>query len=466
MAHSSIAFLLCKLSFPATAGMLIYSLFSLADTYFVARLGALSLAALTFSIPIQVCLVSIASATGVGLTSLIARTLGTGNLKQADNIAWHGVLICMIYGLLAILAARLYLNDLLILFGCTPELFHAIKDYLQIILYGSVFIFIPIMLTSVIQGEGNTFLPMIIALTGILINVALDPLLIFGYGPVKGMGLNGSALATVLAQMICSLQVIIAVNTNRNYMNWRLQHFRLELAVVYDIFKVSFPTIIMEMAGVFVMTVLNKVLAGYGNNAVAALGIFLRSRSFLFMPVYGLTQGTMPIAGFAYGSGNLDRVKEVFLKTSVLAALFTITAFIVMQYNSQWIMSIFSRDEVLTTLGIACMRLGTIFMPLMGPIIILYTVLQAIGKGATAMWFSLIRNLGFFYPLIIILPQYFGLNGVWLAFSLSELLAFILSVFFFIWLWRELQEKNKLKFIMLFNLNYSLKRTLAWLKFQ
>ncbi len=445
--------------------MLIYSLFSLVDTFFVARLGTISLAALTFSVPIQVCLVSIASATGVGLTSVIARTLGAGDLKRADNIAWHGVLICILYGLMAIVIARFYLSDLLYLVGCKPDLFLMIKEYLQIILFGSIFIFIPIILGSVIQGEGNTFLPMIVALTGILINVALDPLLIFGFGPVKGMGLNGSALATVLAQMICSLQVITAIANNQDHMDWRLRHFKFRFTVIHDIFKVGFPTIIMELVGVFVMAVLNKVLIGYGNHGIAALGIFLRSRSLFYMPVYGLTQGAMPIAGFAYGSGNLDRVKEVLVKTSVLAAFFTIGAFIVMQYNSHWIIGLFSKDETLISLGMSCMRLGTIFMPFMGPIVILYTVLQAIGKGAAAMWFSLIRNLLFFYPLIIILPQYFGINGVWLAFSLSELLAFILSVFFFIWLWRQLQVKNKLRFIMLLNLHYLWKRTTDWLKF-
>lgn len=457
--------MLLKLSFPVTAGMVIYSLFSLVDTFFIAKLGAASLAALTFSIPIQVFLVSIASATGVGLTSLISRVLGAGNTKLADNIAWHGILICIVYGLLAVVIARYYLSDLLILVGCTSEIFLLIHEYLQIILIGSIFIFLPIMLGSVIQGEGNTFLPMLIALVGILINVALDPLLIFGYGPVHGMGLNGSALATIYAQIACTILIIMIVKKNKGYLGWQRSHFRLNPGVVYEIYRVGFPTIIMEIAGVFTMIVLNKIVAGYGNTAIAALGIFLRLRSFFYMPVYGLTQGVMPIAGFAYGAGNLDRVKEVFLKTSFISVIFTGTAFYAMQYKSPWLVSFFSHDVALTSVGVTCMQLGTIFIPLMGPLVILYTVLQSIGKGATAMWISLIRNLLFFLPLLIILPEYWGLRGVWLAFSFSELLALIISGPFFVSLWRELQVKNKLRLIMLSNPSYLYKRIIAWLKF-
>lgn len=447
------------------AGMIIYSLFSLADTFFVARLGSVSLAALSFSIPIQVFLVSIASATGVGLTSLISRVLGAGDYKLADNIAWHGLLICIIYGLLSLVIARYYLNDLLALVGCTPEIFLLIKEYLEIILYGSIFIFLPIMLSNVIQGEGNTFWPMVVALAGILINVALDPLLIFGYGPVKAMGLNGSALATIYAQAVCSLLVILIAGKSRGYLTWQIRHFRLKPVVFYKIFQVGLPTIIMEVTGVFVMLFLNNILAGYGNHAIAVLGIFLRLRSFFYMPVYGLTQGVMPIAGFAFGGGDFDRVKEVFLKTSVISVLFTGIAFYAMQYKPLWLLGIFSHDAVLISSGVTCMQLGTVFIPFMGPIVILHTVLQAVGKGTTAMWFSLIRHLLFFFPFLLILPEYMGINGVWITFSISELLSVVLSVPFFISLWRELQVKNKINFITLSNPRYLLKRTIAWLKF-
>lgn len=444
--------------------MVIYALLSMVDTFFVARLGSMALAALTFSIPIQVTLVSIASATGIGLTSLIARTLGAKDMIRADNIAWHGILICIGYALLAFIVARFYLDNLLYLVGCPLDMFKMTKGYLQIIMHGSIFIFVPIMLGSMIQGEGNTFLPMLIMLTGIVINVALDPLLIFGYGPIKGMGLNGSALATVAAQIFCSLQVIIMISCNRGKMSWRFRHFNFRFELVSAIYKVGFPTIIIEITGVFIMTVLNKTLAGYGNNAIAVLGIFLRSRALFFMPVYGLAQGAMPIAGFAYGNGNLERVKEVLIKTSVLSVFFTISAFIVMQYNSHHIISFFSQDKELTSLGVSCMRLGTLCLPLMGPIVMLHTVLQAVGKGTAAMWFALARNLLFFYPFIVLLPQHIGLSGVWLAFSLAELLAFILSIFFFFHFWRELQDKNKIRLIMLLNPGLFWHRVIAWLK--
>lgn len=465
LAQDSIAGLILKLSFPAMTGMIFYSLFSLADTFFVARLGALSLAALTFSIPIQVFLVSIASATGVGLTSLISRVLGTGDLRLADNVAWHGVIICLVYGLMSFVAARYYLVDLITFAGCTPEIFLLIKEYLEIILYGSFLIFLPIILGSVYQGEGNTIWPMAVALVGILINVALDPLLIFGYGPVKGMGLNGSAWATIYAQLVCSIMAIAVAGKSTGYLKWKIGHFQLRLLVFLKIFQVGLPTIITELAGVFVMLVLNKILAFYGSNAIAILGIFLRFRSFFYMPVHGLTQGVMPIAGYAFGSGNLDRVKEVLFKTSVLSIVFTAVGFYAMQFKSLWLMALFSGDAALITMGAVCMGWGTVFLAFMGPIIILHTVLQAIGKGAAAMWFSLIRHLIFLFPFLLILPQYIGVKGVFAAFSISELLSLALAIPFFIWLWRGLRTGGKPRFIVLSQPVYLFRRIIAWLRF-
>lgn len=464
LANERIGLLIVKLSFPAMAGMAIYSLFALIDTFFIAKLGSRAMAAMTLCIPVEILLLSLGSATGVGLTSLISRTLGQGDSDRADNIAWHGIIISIVYGLLFSWLGIQTLDVLLHLFGATPETFVLSKQYLHIIFLGSIFIFIPIIAGSIIQGEGNTFVTMLTALAGIIANVIFDPIFIFGLGPVKAMGLTGAAIATFLSQMLSTAVVIFLIFTKRSLLSWSIKKFKPDITVLIEIYKVGIPTLVIELSGVIVMALLNKVLISYSYTAVAALGIFLRIRSLFYTPISGLAQGTMPIAGFAYGAGNNDRVKETIIKASLIALLILSFAWYMMQYQAVWIMSYFSTDPALSLMGIRCMRLATIFLPFMGPIIILSTVLQSIGKGVTAMWFSIIRQLLFFLPAIIILPRYLSINGVWLAFSLAEFLSAVVALVFLIYLWRELQQNSRYKILFSFKTGNFLKRIFFWMK--
>jgi len=456
--------LIVSLSFPAMAGMLLSALFGLIDTFFVSRLGPAALAALTIGIPIEILLVSLGSATGVGLTSLISRTLGKKDRLLADNIAWHGMVIAIIYGLFFSWLGITYLDTLLILFGSTPEIFSLCRDYLYIILMGCMFTFIPMIAAHIVQGEGNTYLPMLCSIMAISLNVLFDPLFIFGWGPIMPMGLKGAAIATVLAQILSTGFLLYKMFKNRALLAWSIRNFRPSLKVIIGIYRVGLPSFIMELLAVVIMTYLNKILAGFSYTAVAALGVFFRIRSIFYMPIYGLAQGAMPIAGFAYGARQNDRVKETIIKASVIATLILIIAFLIMQNYAQEIMRIFSQHADLSAMGVDCLKMATLFLPFMGPIIILNTVLQGVGKGVSAMYLSLIRQLGFFLPALIILPRLWGLNGVWLAFSVTELLSGLLAAVFFINFWKQLQEHKRYTVMMLLRKGYFLNRFSVWLK--
>lgn len=456
--------LIVKLSFPAMAGMLLSALLGLIDTFFVSRLGSAALAALTICIPIEILLVSMGSATGVGITSLLSRTLGKNELAMADNIAWHGIAIGVFYGVFFSWLGVANLDTLLILFGCTPEIFSLCRDYLYIVLMGSVFTFIPMIAGHILQGEGNTYLPMLTSIIAISLNVILDPLFIFGLGPLPTMNLQGAAVAMVLAQIITTIFILFKMYQSRVMLTWSIRHFNPSPAVIAKIYQVGLPTLVMELLAVIILTSLNKILAGFGYTAVATLGVFFRIRSLFFMPIHGLAQGAMPIAGFAYGARQNDRVKETIIKASLLATGILLIAWLVMQNYALEIIQVFSKDPSMTVLGVNCLKLATFFLPFMGPIIILNTVLQGIGKGTSAMWLSLIRQMGFFWPALVLLPRFFGLNGVWLAFSLTELLSGFLAGFFFIRLWTQLQEYKHYTIMLLFKKGYFLNRFFAWLK--
>lgn len=464
MANKDVGRLLLQLSFPPMLGMVVYSMLLIIDTFFVAQLGSAALAALTITIPIQMLMVSLAAATGVGLTSLIGRTLGAGNFKLADNIAWHGIFLSIICGITFAYIGNNYLDNLLILFGCTPDTFHLSKGFLHILLTGCIFTFIPMNLGNIIQGEGNTFLPILISLIGMTLTVIFDPILIFGVGSFPGFGLKGAALATVCAQFINTFIVIIIVKHRRDLLTWSFKSFKPSLSVIYGIYKVGIPTMVMELAGVILMGVLNRILAGFSYTAIAAFGIFLRIRSLIYMPVYGLQHGTMPIAAFAYGAGNPDRVKEVIIKAAFLSFVYmSIICFVLHQYPT-WIVDFFSNNLELTAIAVNALKLATITFPLMGPLHILFTVLQALGKGVTAMCLSIIRQIFFFLPLLFILPKFLSLNGVWISFSMSEFLCTLVSLFVLINLWRELQIRNKFALVLLFQKGYFVRRFMAWLR--
>jgi len=447
------------------AGMVISAFFALIDTFFVSRLGSSALAALTFCIPIEILLTSTGAATGVGITSLIARTLGQKDNVQADNIAWHGMIIAIVYGGIFSWLGLANLERLLLLFGCSPEIFALCRDYLFIILIGSIFNFIPMIAAHIVQGEGNTRLPMICSIVAIFLNVLLDPLLMFGPGTLPALGLKGAALATVLAQIISTALIVYLMFKNKLLLSWKPAHFRPRANVLTGIYRVGLPSLVMELLAVFIMSYLNKILVGFDYTAVAALGVFFRVRSIFYMPVYGLAQGAMPIAGFAYGAGKPDRVKETIFKASFLAIVILIIAWLIMQNYAREMIGVFSKDQVLIDMGVDCLKLATLFLPVMGPIIILNNVLQALGKGTAAMYLSLLRQLGFFLPSLLILPHFWGIKGVWLAFSLTEFLSAFLALIFFVNLWKQLQERKRYTLMMtLRRRGYFWDRFASWLR--
>ncbi|MDD3852377.1 MAG: MATE family efflux transporter [Syntrophomonadaceae bacterium] len=455
--------LIIRLSGPAIAGMILYSLLSIIDTIFVARLGALPLAALTLTIPVQILLVSLSSATGTGITSLIGRTLGSSNIKMANNIAWHGIIISLVYGLGFMLLGLMYVDSLLLLFGCTAAAFSLCHDYLFIVLSGSMSIFIPMTLGNIIQGEGNTVTPVLVSLCGMVLNVLLDPLFMFGIGIFPPLGLNGAAVAGILAQIICTVLMIIIIRKSHfGILTWNISHFRADWQIIKGIYQVGMPTMVMELAGVVVLALLNRVLVGYGFTAVAAMGIFMRVRSLAYMPVFGLANAVMPVAAFAFGAGKLERVKETLVKSISLAVFFITAGWLFMQLQPAWIMSFFTQDAYLIKVGESCIRLTTLFLPVMGPLIMLSTVLQSTGRGMQAMWIFLSRQ-GVFCLLIFLLSGWYDLQGVWLAFSISELLSAVMAVPF-IWHFWEEQSRKKIPVQTIFMGRYLVNRWWAWLR--
>ncbi|QGU00118.1 antimicrobial extrusion protein [Candidatus Syntrophocurvum alkaliphilum] len=420
--------LLLTLSLPAMIGMTVNALYNVVDTFWVGKLGPEAIAALTIVFPIQMIMVAIASGTGIGLTSLISRRLGEGRKNDASNIAEHGILLIIIYGLIIPILAIPNAENLVIFFGATPELIELASDYVAIVLAGSVFLFFAIMSGSMIQAEGNAGTPMKSMVVGATTNMILDPFLIFGIGPFPALGVQGAATATIISQFIACSVNFKYLFFNESHVRPALLTLRLNPYIILDIYKVGFPSMVMQIMNSVIVVILNWILGAYGFIAIGAMGIFFRVQALIFMPIMGLVQGFLPIVGYAYGAKRLDRMKQAIKKASTVAFIIMTIGFLAFQLIPETLVTIFNDDPNLVDIGVECMHYISILLPLVGPAIILSSTFQAVGKGFTAMWLSLLRQVVLLIPFLFILPNYFGLKGVWISFPASDIISIAVTV--------------------------------------
>jgi len=421
--------LLFKLAIPSIISMFIQALYNVVDSIFVARISESALAGLSLAFPIQLILIAIGVGTGVGTTSLISRLLGQGNEKRASNVAEHVLLVSLIYGLSVGIAGILMSKNLIGLFTDNPVLIDFGSRYIRIILIGSTALFIPMIANNILRGEGNTFIPMITMLIGTILNIILDPFLIFGYGPFPQLGVEGAALATVLSRIISGTFILIILFRGNNQVKINLQNFDFDMTILKDIYQVGFPAMTMQILGSIMLSGLNIILGGYSATAIAAMGIYFRLQSFVFMPVFGLNQGYMPIIGYNYGHNNPDRMKQAMKSGFIIAFSFTACGFLIFQIFPMQLIKMFSSSPELLAIGKDALTKISLAFPIIGPAIIGSTTFQAVGKGMPSLLLSFSRQIILLLPLAFILGRIGGLNLLWYSFPIAELITVLFMIF-------------------------------------
>ncbi|SHH13780.1 putative efflux protein, MATE family [Thermosyntropha lipolytica DSM 11003] len=442
LGEDSIGRLLITMSLPAMIGMTIQALYNIVDTFWVGKIGTgEAIAALTICFPIQMVMIAIASGTGIGLTSIISRRLGAKKVNDAVNAAEHGLLIVFIYAIITVVVGLLYIEQILAIFGVTPELYPMSYDYINIIFLGSILKYFAMMSGSMIQAEGNAGIPMRSMVTGAITNMVLDPFFIFGIAPFPALGVKGAAIATLIGQAAgAGINLHYLFFSHQSQLTPRLKSFKFNLFIFKEIYKVGFPSMIMQLVGSLILLVLNHSLAPYGYRAIAAMGIYFRVQSLIFMPLFGLNQGLIPIVGFNYGARNLSRMKSAIKKARLGAFILMSIGFIGFQLFPAQLVSIFNQDPELIELGVIAMRNITWLLPLVGPSIIMSSTFQAVGKGFTAMWLSLLRQVILLLPLLFILPRFWGIKGIWLAFPFSDFISITITALVFMRYMKHLEK--------------------------
>lgn len=429
--------LLFKLSVPSIISMFIQALYSVIDSIWVAKISKEAFASLQLVFPIQLILIAIAVGTGIGTSSLISRLLGQSKNDRASNVAEHVILLSILYGLVIGLLGMIFSKDLMHLFTNDSILIDYGTRYIRIILIGSMAMFIPMIANNILRGEGNSIVPMIAMLIGSVINIVLDPILIFGIGPFPELGIEGAAIATVISRLLSGIFILWILIFGNNSIKINMRKFKYDISIIRNVYAVGIPAMIMQFLASFMIMGLNKILGQYDTDAIAAMGVYFRLQTFVFMPVFGLNQGYMPIIGYNYGHNNPERMKKTIKLGFIVAFSFTTFGFLIFQLFSTQLVTIFNDSPNLVNIGTRALRVISLAFPLIGPAIIGSTTFQALGKGMPSLILSFSRQIILLLPLAFILAKVGGLDTIWYSFPISEVIAGVVLVF---WLRNTLKD--------------------------
>jgi putative MATE family efflux protein len=424
--------LLLKLSIPAIIGMAVQALYNVVDSIYIGHLSTEALSALSLAFPIQMVLIAVGVGTGVGANSLISRLLGKGEEHKANNVAEHVVFTAIIYGIITAIIGIFFADDLIRIFTSSPNLIDMGTRYIRIIMIGSVAMFVPMIFNNILRGEGNTFIPMLTMLIGAVINMILDPLMIFGIGFFPSFGVEGAAYATVISRIISGTFITRIILSDKNQIQLKLEDFNFDLGIIKELYQVGFPAMVMQILASIMMAGMNVIVASYDTTAIAVVGIYFRLQSFVFMPVFGLGQGFMPIVGYNYGHNNPKRMKKTIISGMSIGFIFTMVGFIIFQLFPEGLIRLFNGNQELLEIGSTALRRISLAFPVIGISLIGATTFQSIGKGFPSLLLALLRQIVLLLPVMYWLGELYGLSALWFAFPVAEGVSFIILVFWLV----------------------------------
>lgn len=428
MADTPIVKLLISMSLPAMFSMFIQAMYNIVDSIYVAMIGENALTAVSLAFPVQNLIIAVAVGTGVGLNSLISRRLGERRQDQADKAATHGLVIAICGWLLFLVFGLFFTRLFFAAFTNDPTILEMGVDYTSIVTIFSIGCFVEISLEKTLQATGNMIWPMVFQLSGAVTNIILDPIFIFGWFGLPAMGVTGAAIATVLGQILSMFLAIAVIVLREHAVTVSLRRFRPEAAVFRDIFAVGLPAIIMQAIGSVMIMGLNSILIALSSTAVAVLGVYFKLQSFVMMPVFGLGQGALPIMGYNYGARNRSRLMKTLKMEGIFATIIMVIGTLLFFFIPETLLGLFSASPDMLTIGIPALKIIGLCFPFSAWGISISNFFQAVGSGVNSLVISLMRQLICILPLAWIFSRTLGLQAVWFAFPLAEMVSMATSL--------------------------------------
>ena len=432
--------LLIKMSIPAMLSMLVGALYNIVDSIFVAQISEEALTAISLAFPVQVLLIAISIGTGIGVNSLIARKLGEKKTVEANNAAEHGIILGIISFIPFLIFGLFFTKQFFELFTTNQEIINLSVQYTRCVSIFSFSVIIQSIIEKMLQATGRMIYPMIFQLIGAVANLILDPILIFGLFGAPQLGILGAAIATVIAQLLSMIYSIYILIKKDHEIKISFRHFKFNLKIVKDIYSVGFPSIIMQSISAFMVVILNTILIAFSDVAVSVLGIYFKLQTFVFLPVFGLTSGLMPIIGYNFGAENKKRIISATKLGCIIALIIMILGTVVFILFGRTLLIGFNASEEMINIGVVALRIistGFVFAAIE---IVLSTFFQATNHGMSSLLTSVFRQLLGIIPIAYFMAR-LGLNYVWMSFPISEIMSFILSIIIFFYIYKK-QIKN------------------------
>lgn len=433
--------LLLGMSVPMMFSMLVQALYNIVDSIFVARIGEDALTAVSLAFPLQSLLIALAGGTCVGLNAVLSKALGEKNFekvnKSATNAIFLMVLNIIVFFLIGVFAVKpFYLSQ-----TQDAEIVTYGVQYLSIVLMCSFGIFLQFVFDKMLQSTGNTFYTMITQMVGALTNIILDPILIFGLFGFPKMGVVGAAVATVAGQIIAAIVSLIFNLTKNKEINMSFKGFKPDMDIIKQIYKVGVPSIIMQSIGSIMTYGMNQILIAFSTTATAVFGVYFKLQSFIFMPIFGLNNGMVPIVAYNYGAQKRSRLlKTVKLSVAYAVGIMTV-GLLVFQIIPDKLFLLFDASEQMLEMGVPALRIISIHFPIAGVCIICGTLFQALGNAVYSMINSICRQIVVLLPAAYLLAQLGNVNYVWWSLPIAEIMSLTLTVIFLIKINKDIISK-------------------------
>ena len=411
--------------------MIVQALYNIVDSIFVSRLSEDALTAVSMAFPMQNLMISVAVGTGVGINAMLSRALGEKKFEAANKTAENGIFIEVLGYVLFLLIGIFVTKPFFLAQAGAGDIANMGIEYTRICLLMSFGIFMQIGFERILQSTGRTIFTMITQSTGAIINIILDPILIFGLFGMPKMGVAGAAIATVTGQ-ICAAILAITFNLTKNPdVHISFKGFKPQIIFVKNILSVGIPSIIMSSVGSAMTFGMNKILITFSSTAVAVFGVYFKLNSFVFMPVFGLNNGMVPIVSYNYGAQNKKRLTKTIKLAIMYAVCIMFIGIMLFQFIPDVLLKLFDASDHMLEIGIPALRVISLSFAFAGICIVISSSLQALGHGFLSMMISITRQLIILLPSAYILAKFGGIHAVWWSFNIAEIASLTLSLLFF-----------------------------------
>ena len=422
--------LLISMSLPMIISMLVQALYNIVDSIFVAQLNEQALTAVSLAFPVQNLMIAVAAGTGVGINALLSKSLGEKKHEQANAIARNGIFLallsCMVFAILGLIGSRLFFqvqttDELIVEYGA---------QYMSVVTIASLGVFMQITFERLLQSTGKTIFNMVTQGTGAIINIILDPILIFGWFGFPKMGVTGAAVATVIGQWVAALLGIVFNHKFNREINASMKGFKPCKKTIGAVYKIGVPSIIMQSINSVTTFAMNNILLMFNSTAATVFGVYFKLQSFVFMPVFGLTNGMIPIVAYNYGARNKKRIKDTLKLSIGIAVGIMLVGVMIFQTAPTTLLRMFDASELMIEIGVPALRIISLSFIFAGYSIICSAVFQALGNGVYSLIISVARQIVVIIPVAFFFAKLFGLGMVWWSYPIAEIVSVVVCTIF------------------------------------